>query len=312
MLGSGKSSGTSGLSSGRCEKSCPPNRSDSRLRPTSGSDSSLSSSAKRFASASVEPMIGLKPGRISTCDGIAALLRKQLLQVGIEGLRGRLLQMRGEHRLGVARGELPAGVRGAGLHEHRPALRRARQVQRALHLVVLARVVDRPHALRVGIASAGAVVEHRIVGPAVPQALDHGHVLFGALVAVGVADLADAAEIAAGLRRPGGDDVPADAAAADVVERAELPREIVGLGVGGRGGRDQPDAARRHGQRRQRRDRLEPVERRLSRRRSTSPSTSARKIESNRPASAFCAISTVYWMSVSGSFDDFGCRHEAS
>ena len=43
-----------------------------------------------------------------------------------------------------------------------------------------------------------------------------------------------------------------------------------------------------------------------------SPSTSARKIESNRPASAFCVISTVYWMSVSGSFDDFGCRHAAS
>ena len=67
--GSGKSSGVSGRSSGRCEKSCPPNRPDRRLRPTSGSDSSLASRVMRSASASVEAIIGLSPGRISTCSG---------------------------------------------------------------------------------------------------------------------------------------------------------------------------------------------------------------------------------------------------
>ena len=66
--------------------------------------------------------------------------------------------------------------------------------------------------------SARAIVEHRIVGPAVPQPLDHGHVLFGPFVALGMADLADAAEVAGRLRRPSGDDIPADAAAADVIE----------------------------------------------------------------------------------------------
>ncbi len=62
--GSGKSSGLSGVSSGRCEKSCPPNRLDSRFRPISGSARSLSSCAIRSASASVAAMTGLSPGRM--------------------------------------------------------------------------------------------------------------------------------------------------------------------------------------------------------------------------------------------------------
>ena len=40
-----------------------------------------------------------------------------------------------------------------------------------------------------------------------------------------------------------------------------------------------------------------------------SPRTSARKIELNRPASAFWVISTLYRISVSGRCDDLGCRH---
>ena len=162
----------------------------------------------------------------------------------------------------MARRELAAGIRRARLHEHRTPLRRARQVQWTLHLIVRPCVIDGPYPPRVRIASSGAVVENRIVGPAVPEAFDDGHVFFGAFVAVRVAHLADTAEIAARLRRPCGDDVPADAAAADVIQRTELPREVVGLGVRGRGGRDQSDAARLHGESGERRDRLEPVERR--------------------------------------------------
>jgi urease subunit gamma len=47
-----------------------------------------------------------------------------------------------------------------------------------------------------------------------------------------------------------------------LVERAELSREVVGLGVGGRGRRDQPDVLRRHRECSKCGDRLEPVERR--------------------------------------------------
>ena len=58
VLGSGKSSGSSGLSSGRCEKSWPPKRPDSRLRPTSGSVRSLRSRTSRCASVSLPAITG--------------------------------------------------------------------------------------------------------------------------------------------------------------------------------------------------------------------------------------------------------------
>src|SRR4029077_3234427 len=47
---------------------------------------------------------------------------------------------------------------------------------------------------------------------------------------------------------------------ADVIERGKLTCQIVGLGIGGRAGGNQPDAAGRHGHGRKRRDRLQPVE----------------------------------------------------
>ena len=66
----------------------------------------------------------------------SALRCHQRLQIGVERLRGRLLHVRGEHRLGMPRGEAAAGVGRSGLHKYRPALRAARQVQRPGHLVV--------------------------------------------------------------------------------------------------------------------------------------------------------------------------------
>src|SRR5437763_213487 len=81
-------------------------------------------------------------------------------------------------RLGVPRGKAAADVGRSGLDQHRSALRRARQVQRPSHVIVLTLVVDRPDAVHFGIAPAGAVVEHRVLGPAIPQPLDHGHELF--------------------------------------------------------------------------------------------------------------------------------------
>ena len=116
-----------------------------------------------------------------------------------------------------------------------------------------------------GVAPAGAIVDHRVLGPAVPQPLDHRHELFALGVAVVVADLAGAAEVARRRRQPRRDDVPADAAVADVIERAELPRQIERLGVGGGCGRDQPDPAGHRRNRRQHRDGLKPGARGLRR-----------------------------------------------
>ena len=109
----------------------------------------------------------------------------------------------------------------------------------------------------------GAVVDDRVRRPAVPQRLDHGHELLAAGIAVGVADLARAAVIARRRREPRGHDVPGGAAVADMVDRGELARQVERLGIGGRGGRDQPDMAGRHAERRQHGDRFEPGARRL-------------------------------------------------
>ena len=190
--------------------------------------------------------------------GAAAHFLGQPLEVGVECLRRRLLHMRGEHRLGMARGEAAAGVRRAGLDQHRPPLRAARDVERPGDLVEVAGVVDRPDAVRARVDPALPVVQHGIRRPAVPQALRDLQELLRPGIAFRVADLAGVAVVGGRRRRPGGDDVPADPAAADEIQRGELPGEVVGLGIGGRGRRDQPDAAGRERERAERGDRLQP------------------------------------------------------
>src|SRR5262249_56939967 len=118
------------------------------------------------------------------------------------------------------------GVGRSGLHKYRPSLRAAWKVERPGHLVVLARVVDRSDAVRPRITTALPVVDHRVIGPAVPQRLDHGHELLPAGIAVCVAHLARTAEVACCRGEPRCDDVPAHATVADMVQRSELACEI--------------------------------------------------------------------------------------
>src|SRR6516162_2055915 len=115
-------------------------------------------------------------------------------------------------------GEAATGVGRSGLHKYRPALRAAWKVQRPGHLVVLARVVDRSDAVRPRITTAVPVVDHRVVGPAVPQRLDHRHELLAAGIAICMAHLARTTEVARCCGKPRSDDVPAYAAVADVVQ----------------------------------------------------------------------------------------------
>ncbi len=169
------------------------------------------------------------------------------LHVGIEILRVGELLLGGEDRLGIAGGEGAALVRGARLHQHRMALRRARQVERAAHAELLAGVVDGVDAVGVGVDAAGAVMDARVVLPAVPQLAHDIDELGRATIAVAVRVALGEAEIAGRLGRPGGDDVPARPSGADMVERGELAGEVVGLVVGGGGGADQPDVLGRAG-----------------------------------------------------------------
>ena len=120
-------------------------------------------------------------------------------------------------------------------------------------------MVDRPDPVAPGIPAGRAIIEHGVVGPAVPQGFDHGDEFVGSGIAVGVADRAVVAVVAGGRGQPGSDDVPADPAIADVIQRGELPCEVEWLGVRGRGRCDQADPAGCAGQRAECGDRFEPV-----------------------------------------------------
>ena len=128
--------------------------------------------------------------------GVAPLDLRQPFQIGVEFLRHCLRHMGGEHRFGMPRREAAAGIGGPRLHQHRPALRTARHIERPGDLIEIAAVVDRPDAVGPGVNAARPVIDDRIRGPAVPQRLGHRHELLAARVAVLVADLAGAAEIA--------------------------------------------------------------------------------------------------------------------
>src|SRR5699024_11318760 len=119
-----------------------------------------------------------------------------------------------------AGGEVLPGGGGAGLEEHRAALRRARQVPLGVHRVV------------------GAVVRDPLAPPVL---LGDLHERLGMRVAVGVVEVAAAAEVLPGPGVVGGDDVPAGPAAGEQVEGLQATGEVDGVVVGGVLGGDQAD-----------------------------------------------------------------------
>ena len=140
--GSGKSSTERDRSSSRCEKSWPPNRLERRARPTLGSASSFN-----FPPEPPRLLLSRADHRAQARedqDLVARAAQRGGLgfQVSVELGRRGFLEMRGEDRLRMPRGELPARLRGTGLHEDRAPLRRPRQVERPLDTVMRAHVVD--------------------------------------------------------------------------------------------------------------------------------------------------------------------------
>ncbi len=157
----------------------------------------------------------------------------------------------GEHHFGVASGELGAGRRAGGLEQHRGALPRGLAEVRPGDPEVLADVVDVAHLGRVGVDAPLAVGDHRVVVPgAFPELVEHVQVFVGDLVAAVVGHLVVQAEVARGVGQVGGDDVPADAAAGQVVEGAHAPGEGEGRLVGGGEGGAEAQVAGHRGHRR--------------------------------------------------------------
>ena len=189
--------------------------------------------------------------------GIAPDLFHAALDVGVELLPVGKRATAGEHGFRRFRRQLPAIVRGAGLHDHRPALHRAGDVERAAHGQVFALVVEHVHFVGIEIQARFDVADKSVVGEGIPQARHHIVELARPLVALGVLHVVFQPEIQRRVRVGGGDDVPAGTAAADMIERSKAAGDVIGLIEGGRAGGDQSDVFGCARQRRQQRERLE-------------------------------------------------------
>src|SRR5205807_10187902 len=123
-----------------------------------------------------------------------------------------------KNHLGGFGGKLAAGVRGAGLDNDRPALDWARDVQRPTHRQELALMVEHVHAVGIEINAFLDITDKSVLGKTVPQTGHDVEELAGAAIALAVFHVLGQPEIQRRIRIGGGDQVPAGAAAADMVE----------------------------------------------------------------------------------------------
>jgi hypothetical protein len=118
-------------------------------------------------------------------------------------------------------------------------------------------VVDLVHPVRIGERVGGGVADDGTVLPAVlPQRAGHRHVLVGPVVAGVVVEML-AQPVGVGRAQVRGDDVPADPAAGEVVQRAEQPGALVRGVVGGGVGDREAEVLGHRRERRQQQDRVD-------------------------------------------------------
>jgi hypothetical protein len=137
--------------------------------------------------------------------------------------------LRCEDPLGEARCHLAADLGRAGLEQHRVALRRPRDIQRAAYREMLALMVQVMQLARIEVPFRVAVPDKGIVVPAVPQS-PHNFDKLDCPVVTGIVLimlLASEVEGFGDVRR--GDDIPPGTTAAYVVERGEFPGNVVVL-----------------------------------------------------------------------------------
>ena len=99
--------------------------------------------------------------------------------------------------------------------------------------VIIALVPDAMHLCRIGEDAARPVAQRGVILPAsFPELVDHLHIFVGDIVAVVMRGLLVLAGAAGGAVEIAGDDVPADPAFGQMIERRHPPRERVGRLVG--------------------------------------------------------------------------------
>jgi hypothetical protein len=101
------------------------------------------------------------------------------------------------------------------------------------------------------------VARKGILFPGIPEPANDIGEFLGAFVSLGMDIMLVAAEIMRLVFARRGDEIPACPAAADMVQRGELARDMIGLVVGRRSRGNETDIAGHGGQRRQQGDRLE-------------------------------------------------------
>ena len=189
--------------------------------------------------------------------GRAAGLRHAGFHVGIEFAPGGDVARRGKDRLGGFGRELAAGIGGAGLNDDRPALDRAGDIERPAHRQIRALVIEYVQLIGIEKETARRVTDESVVGPRIPQPGHHVVELAGAAIALAVLHVIVHAEIQRGIGIGRGHDIPAGAAAAEMIERSETPGDVVGRIERGRAGGHEAQMLGHHRQRRQQRERLE-------------------------------------------------------
>ncbi|MPL90041.1 hypothetical protein SDC9_36086 [bioreactor metagenome] len=166
------------------------------------------------------------------------------------GLGRRFQRRRDEHAFGVLGGEGLARARGAGLEQHRGALRRGFAQVIARHVEIAALVADLVDLRGVCEQAAAAVAQHGAILPAALQQLvEHLEIFGGDVIAVVVAAQPALTDVLRPAFEIGGDDVPADPPLGVVVGRAEPAREGIGMLERGRGGDADAQMPRRLGDR---------------------------------------------------------------
>ncbi len=117
-------------------------------------------------------------------------------------------------------GKVAAARRTAGLHIGRPALLRRHRVERTAASEELTFEMYRMDLPMIRVNAACAVLNHRVRLPGIKQLIDEVHVLVGHGVACVARRQRVHSEILGGQVLAAGHDVPAEAPAGDVIDRA--------------------------------------------------------------------------------------------
>lgn len=182
---------------------------------------------------------GREPGQDRDIGVAPAILPGPGFDIGIVGLRALDRRLAGEDDIGIARAELTRTIRRTGMQDHRMALGRAPDVERSGDVEIASLVVQR---------------RGRI---AVPKSPHHSDEFIRPIVAPLGVPMGLAREIAGGDFIRAGHQIPRRPALAQVIQRRQHARKIIGIVIGRIGGDDDTDMAGRGGQARPGHERFE-------------------------------------------------------